>query len=549
MSDANETVTAEFTVDELARWAQLPVRTIREYQTMRLLPPPRRRGRIGVYGQDHTQRLTMIARLQHRGYSLAAIKDLLEARDDGTDLASLLGVDGRPVALDETPLRLTKAQFRARLPGLNAAGLRQASAVGLVVPAGNEHVLVRSPALLALVANGVSAGIGVAGMLEFVGVLRDGLGVVADSVADQIVERLVAPPGEKDGAGEVAAVLRRGRLLLLQGAVSILADRLGAALLAHAERDPTAGDILRAAIDQVRVGAIADADEHRPSEPTMTIANHEQAEHWNSDEAAHWVIHQAAYDRMLAPFVDMVLDAAALGPGDRVLDVGCGCGATTRAAAKAAPSGTAVGVDLSAPMLARARADAEAAGLANARFEQTDAQIHPFEEATFDAVISRFGIMFFTDPVAAFANLRRATRPGGRLAFVCWQDLVANEWLVVPGAAIAQHVPLPDGGPSGAAGMMAFADPYRVRSVLTDAGWRDITVAPQQTSMLVGGGGTLDEAIEFLRTGSMGRSLLAGADPETAARAVAAVREALLSHVADDGVRLDAAVWCVSARS
>ena len=279
----------------------------------------------------------------------------------------------------------------------------------------------------------------------------------------------------------------------------------------------------------------------------MTIVNHEQAEHWNSDEAAHWVTHQAAYDRMLAPFTAMVLDAATFNPGDRVLDIGCGCGATTRAAARAVAPGTAVGVDLSAPMLSRARADADAAGLTNTVFDQADAQVHPFEEAMFDAVISRFGIMFFADPVAALANLHRATRPGGRLAFVCWQDVAANEWLIVPGAAIAQHVALPDMGPPGAAGMMAFADPDRVDAVLTDAGWRDISVVSRDTSMLVGGGGTLDEAIEFLRTGSMGRTMLGGADPDTAGRAVAAVRDALAAHVTDDGVRLGAAVWCVTA--
>jgi SAM-dependent methyltransferase len=282
-------------------------------------------------------------------------------------------------------------------------------------------------------------------------------------------------------------------------------------------------------------------------EPPVTIANREQAQHWNSDEADHWVTHQAAYDRMLAPFIDMLLAGAALGPGDRVLDIGCGCGATTRVAAQAVAPGQALGVDLSDRMLARARADARVAGIMNARFEQADAQVHPFGDAAFDAVISRFGVMFFADPVAAFTNLRRTTRPGGRLVFVCWQDVAFNEWLLVPGAALAQHVPLPDLGPPGAAGMMAFADPDRVRAVLSDAGWRDIDVGPRQTSMLVGGGGSLDDAVEFLRTGSMGRTVLAGADDDTAARAVRAVRDALAEHLADDGVRLDAAVWCVSA--
>jgi SAM-dependent methyltransferase len=278
----------------------------------------------------------------------------------------------------------------------------------------------------------------------------------------------------------------------------------------------------------------------------MTIANHDQADHWNSEEASHWVTHQAAYDRMLAPFTDMLLGAAKLRPGDQVLDVGCGCGATACAAARAVAPGRVLGVDLSEPMLTRGRASATA-GLANVGFERADAQVQPFGESCFDAVISRFGIMFFADPVAAFANLRRATRPGGRVAFVCWQDLTANEWLLVPGAAIAQHVPLPDLGGPGAPGMFAFADPGRIRAVLVEAGWHHIDIEPMRTSLLVGGGGGLDETVEFLRSGSMGRTLLGGVDAETSARAVLAVRDTLARHHSDGGVRLEAAIWRVVA--
>ncbi len=211
----------------------------------------------------------------------------------------------------------------------------------------------------------------------------------------------------------------------------------------------------------------------------MTIANQEQADHWNSEEASHWVTHQAAYDRMLAPFSDMVLAAAALRPRDRVLDVGCGCGATTCAAARAAAPGRVLGVDLSEPMLARGRA--------------------------------------------------------------------ANQWLLVPGAAIAQHVPLPDLGGPGAPGMFAFADPRRIRTVLAGAGWHHIDIEPMRTPILVGGGGGLDETVEFLRTGSMGRTLLGGIDTQTSARAVLAVRDALAPYRGDHGVRLEAAVWRVLA--
>jgi SAM-dependent methyltransferase len=279
----------------------------------------------------------------------------------------------------------------------------------------------------------------------------------------------------------------------------------------------------------------------------MRIANQEQADHWNGEEASHWVTHQAAYDRMLAPFTAMLLDAAALRPGDRVLDVGCGCGATTCAAARAAAPGRVLGVDLSEPMLARGQASAAAAGLGNAAFERADAQVHPFGESSFDAVISRLGIMFFADPVAAFASLRRATRPGGRMAFVCWQDLTASQWLLLPGAALAQHVPLPDLGEPGAPGMFAFADPCRIRAVLTEAGWQDIGIEPKRTPMLIGGGGSLDETVEFLRSGAIGRTMLGGASAQTSARAVRAVRDALARYHDGSGVRLEAAVWRVLA--
>ena len=280
----------------------------------------------------------------------------------------------------------------------------------------------------------------------------------------------------------------------------------------------------------------------------MSIANTDQAERWNSGEdLAHWLDNQARYDRMNEPFTALILDAAAFRPGAQVLDVGCGCGGTTLAAARLIAPGQAVGVDLSGPMLARARARAEAAGLGNAVFQQGDAQVHPFGPARFDTVISRFGTMFFADPVAAFANVRSAVRPGGRLIFVCWQPLAANQWLLVPGAALAEHLPPPGFGSGDGPGMFAFADPDRVRPILAAAGWRDIEITSEPRSILVGGGGSVDDAVEFLRTGSMGRMMLAGADADTVDRAVASVRAALTPYADAEGVHLDAGVWLVQA--
>src|SRR5260370_9379788 len=198
----------------------------------------------------------------------------------------------------------------------------------------------------------------------------------------------------------------------------------------------------------------------------MTIANRDQAEHWNSSEqTGRWVTHEAEVDRMLAPCAAMILGAASLARGDHVLDVGCGCGATTVDAARAVAPGTSTGIDLSGPMLARARQNAVRSGIANTFFEQGDAQTYLFRPA-FDAVISRFGVMFFADPIAAFANLRTAARRGGRLTFVCWQPPAANEWLPAPGAAPAGPLPIPDLGGHAAPGMFSPADPSRIPSLL-----------------------------------------------------------------------------------
>lgn len=280
----------------------------------------------------------------------------------------------------------------------------------------------------------------------------------------------------------------------------------------------------------------------------MTTANIEQTAHWNSEAGGgHWVTHQERHDRMLEPFLTMILTEAGIRPGEGVLDVGCGCGATTRAAAALAAPATVTGLDLSAAMLARASDDARSARLANVSFIQGDAQVHSLEPASFDVVISRFGLMFFDDPVAAFTNLRQATQRGGRLVFVCWQPMEANQWLLVPGAALAEHVPPPAPLSPDAPGMFALAVPDRLRGILTDAGWSELTVTPARTSMLVGGGGTVDEAVQWVRSGSMARSMLADANPLTEQRALASVRSALVPYADSDGVRLDAAVWVVRA--
>jgi len=244
------------TIDDLARQVQLPVRTIREYHTMRLLPPPERRGRLGLYGDRHVQRLRLITRLQRRGYSLAGIRDLLGAWESGTDLVTLLGVDESQAALDETPLFLTRAELFQRLPALEEATLGRAGRIGLVRPHGEDHFGVRSPALLGLVADWVRVGIPLDGALDLIEVLVGDLDTLAGKLADLIVERIWEPAAGR--AAELPELLRRARPLLLQGAATTLADRIGAALTGRAAT-ATDGARLLAALDEIRVGAVADS--------------------------------------------------------------------------------------------------------------------------------------------------------------------------------------------------------------------------------------------------------------------------------------------------
>ena len=256
---AEEETREPLTIDDLARQVRLPVRTIREYHTMRLLPPPQRRGRLGLYGRSHVERLRLIARLQRRGYSLAGIRDLLGAWESGTDLTTLLGVDESPAALDETPLLLTRAELVQRLPGLaDPAAFGRAAQAGLVRSRGEDHVMVRSPALLGLVADWVRAGVPLDAALDVIGVLTGDIGALAGKLADLTIERVWARAAASGRATELRDLLRRGRPLLLQGAASTLADRLGAALSERADTVEDGGK-LRAALEDIRVRAVADA--------------------------------------------------------------------------------------------------------------------------------------------------------------------------------------------------------------------------------------------------------------------------------------------------
>ncbi len=242
------------------------------------------------------------------------------------------------------------------------------------------------------------------------------------------------------------------------------------------------------------------------------------------------------------------MDAAALAPGARVIDVGCGCGQSAlEIAERVGPTGSVLGVDLSTPMLEQARARARAAGLAHIRFDEADAQTHAFGTGAYDVVYSRFGVMFFADPDAAFGNLRRALRPGGRLAFVCWRTLPENPWMAVPLGAALQHLPpLPIPAP-GAPGPFAFADAERVRGILTRAGFAEPRFEQVDEVLSIGGGGDLDATVNFLLQLGPTAAALREAGPEKAQVVGAAVRESLGPFMTADGVRMPSASWVVTA--
>lgn len=272
-------------------------------------------------------------------------------------------------------------------------------------------------------------------------------------------------------------------------------------------------------------------------------ANAAQVAYWNEAAGPTWAELQAPLDRQLAPLGRRAMAELALGPGRRVLDVGCGSGETT--VELAATGAQVVGVDISRPMLEVARR--RSASVADVSFQEADAQTHAFEPESFDAILSRFGVMFFADPDAAFANLRSALKPGGQLAFVCWRPMnEGNELLGLPIRAVLERTGIPAPAPPepGAPGPFAFADPERVRGILGRAGFTNVSIVPHDDKV---GSGDLETTLGLaLKIGPMGTLLRE--NPEHHDAALAAIREALAAHVGPDGgVKLNAPVWIVTA--
>ena len=276
----------------------------------------------------------------------------------------------------------------------------------------------------------------------------------------------------------------------------------------------------------------------------MTIANQEMAAAWDGHEGDVWAEHAERYEMTGLRIWNAFLDRRPISERDRVLDIGCGTGRSTLDAARRAAAGHALGVDLSARMLERARQRSAAEGIANVRFVQADAQVHPFDD-TFDVAISSFGAMFFADPVAAFGNIGGALRPGGRLAILAWRELARNEWLTVLREALALGRDLPQPPPS-APGPFGFADPDHVRRVLDAAGFESVDLEPIEEP--VNFGADADDAFSFARTLGSVEGLTNDLDADMKAQALDQVHRAFNAHDTGDGVLVGSSAWLITAR-
>lgn len=270
---------------------------------------------------------------------------------------------------------------------------------------------------------------------------------------------------------------------------------------------------------------------------------------WAGEKGRFWAEHADWFSALLADFIPTVVEGAAFGPGERVLDVGCGGGDLSMAAAGAVgPGGSVLGVDLSADELDVARVRAAQRGIDNVEFREADASRGDLGPQPADVLISRFGVMFFADPVAAFTHLRAAVRPGGRLAFVCWQSREDNEWTTVPADALAAVVTLAPAAPDAPPDGFAFQDPARVLAILDAAGWTDIDLI--DTARTVHLGDSADEAVAFIQQMDYAKAALEPASPEQRAEALESVRAAFQAQAGAGGdIDLPGRVWLVRART
>ncbi|NTA94788.1 class I SAM-dependent methyltransferase (plasmid) [Agrobacterium radiobacter] len=284
----------------------------------------------------------------------------------------------------------------------------------------------------------------------------------------------------------------------------------------------------------------------------MTEENVSQVADWKGQSGERWVAYQARLDTMMAVFGQAAIEAAAPVTGERVLDIGCGAGATSlELAVRVGAGGHVLGVDISEPLIERARRLAPQD--TPAIFQLADASSTEWPEGTFDILFSRFGVMFFEDPAAAFAHMRCALKPGARVAFVCWRSMAENDWVRLPMGAIKGILPPMAPPHPEAPGAFSFGDQERVERILTKAGFTDIAIEPFDASVSFGEGATRDAALDdavnmTLEVGPLARALADQTD-DIRARASAAVRAAFAGCPGERSVMINGAAWIVTARN
>jgi SAM-dependent methyltransferase len=257
------------------------------------------------------------------------------------------------------------------------------------------------------------------------------------------------------------------------------------------------------------------------------------------------ITHVSGYDAELRRHDRLLRRACAVQAHEHVLDLGCGAGHTTRQAARAARDGSALGVDVSAPAIERARELARSEGPGNVAFEVADAQVHRFAPERFDVAISRFGTMFFDDPTAAFANIGRALRPGGRLVMMVWQSWERNEWSVAIRGSLAEPGE-PVTAPSAAPDPFSLADPPVVERILGAAGFGDVGFADVREPVHYGA--DVPAALDWIRGFTCTSEVLKRRDAAAVERTLERLRATLAAHLTDDGVWFDSRAWIVTAR-
>jgi SAM-dependent methyltransferase len=276
-------------------------------------------------------------------------------------------------------------------------------------------------------------------------------------------------------------------------------------------------------------------------------SNIDTARSWNAATGDRWATHSELFDAAVVGYLPPLLQAAAITPAARILDVGCGAGQTSQAAARLAPAGTVLGVDLSARMLETARRRASEEGLSNIRFQQADAQVADLGVACFDRIISRNGVMFFGDPVVAFSNLAHALTPAGRMVLSLWQPPAQNEWFTAFLGALAAGGKRPPSPPSDQPGPFSLGHPERVCRALTGAGFSDPEIVEVRQPMSFGTDIATAEGLAGGMFADLFAAQLAELDGPAQDRATATLRTSLHAHLGPNGVSYPSAMWIITA--